>query len=143
MKRAFLMLSLEALIFAFLVVAGCRKAAPNVNAETKARAQATLNQFFEHFHNPQPGEDGFSVKVPVDLWANKGKEYRWLTNLKLDEEPCSGTISSPPVDGAYAKPEGTLVTFTRQDIADWSFTVLGRDSVVVLGSELGTAPADK
>ena len=82
------------------------------------QARATFDEFLERFHDPQPGDEGFAVKVRIED-AN-GVEHFWLLDLQLKTEPYSGTIDNDPGIVKSVK-AGQKYTFSRADVSDWMY----------------------
>jgi len=88
-----------------------------------ADARSTFDTFLTRFHNPQPGDEMFNVKVKIE--DKNGVEHFWVTDLKLDKEPYSGKIGNDP--GIVKKVKyGQDYTFTRSEISDWMYMANGK-----------------
>lgn len=87
------------------------------------QAQSGWEAFVARARQPQPGDEGFSVKVR--LTDGKMVEHIWLTDLKLDQEPMLGTIvdSAQMLKGVEA---GLQCKFTRAEISDWMYRHNGK-----------------
>lgn len=117
--------------FIFLFVLGCKQKSETMTDQYDEKemkqaiqsAQSTLDEFFERFRNPQPGDEDFNVKVRIE--DNNGAEYFWLGDLKLDAEPYSGIIGNDP--GIVRNVEiGQEYSFSKKDISDWMYMSNGK-----------------
>ena len=124
--------------------AGCSKrpeAAPQeVAGESKteeavAEARATFDEFCARLREPQPGDQGFMVKVKVK--DENGEEYVWLSDINLDTEPFSCTMNYEPEIVKCVKYKDPY-TFTKEDVVDWMY----RSGGVVQGNFMVRASLD-
>lgn len=88
-----------------------------------SQAQAGWDAFVARALNPQPGDEGFNVKVK--LTDANGTEHLWLSEVKLDTEPYVGTVV---LDAEILKnvKSGQFCTFTRADVSDWMYRHKGK-----------------
>lgn len=88
-----------------------------------AEARSTFDDFLARFRNPQPGDEGFHVKVKIE--DDNGVEHFWVSDLKLDAEPYSGAIADEP--GVVKKVTlGQTYSFTRGEVSDWMYIADGK-----------------
>jgi uncharacterized protein YegJ (DUF2314 family) len=88
-----------------------------------ADARSTFDEFVSRFHNPQPGDKAFNVKVRIE--DENGVEHFWVDDLKLDSEPYSGKIGNEP--GIVKKVKfDQIYSFARSDVSDWMYMSNGK-----------------
>jgi uncharacterized protein YegJ (DUF2314 family) len=104
-----------------------------------ADARSAFDEFLARFRNPQPGDEGFHVKVRIE--DKHGVEHFWVSDLKLDAEPYSGKIADEP--GIVKKVQfGQEYRFTRSEISDWMYMAKGKmQGNYTLRVELESMPA--
>lgn len=88
-----------------------------------AQARSEWETFRQRALKPQPGDEGFNVKVR--LTDGKRTEHIWLADLQLDKEPYVGTIvrNAEVLDDVRAK---QLCKFTREEVSDWMYRSNGK-----------------
>jgi uncharacterized protein YegJ (DUF2314 family) len=99
----------------------------NVPTQDKAmaaaieKAKATLPSFFERLTKPQPGDDGFAVKIRFDT-TKRGTdgEHIWANAVVREGDTVSATINNQPRDIPDLK-NGQRVTVAVTQLTDWMF----------------------
>lgn len=81
-------------------------------------ARSTFDDFLNRFHNPQPGDEDFNIKVKIE--DKNGVEHFWLGDLELDSEPYTGIIGNEPGIVRNVK-FGQKYSFKKSDISDWMY----------------------
>lgn len=89
-----------------------------------ARARESLPVFWEHFENPGPGEDTFSLKVGIPYGGNNAEHF-WLGEIVRNGDRLSGIIKNDP-NYALQVARGQRYEFNQADISDWLFTRNGK-----------------
>ena len=88
-----------------------------------ASARSSLPTFWDKLAKPEPGEDGFALKVRI---VDGGQsEHFWLVEVKRDGDKLSGRINNEPNLVGNVK-EGDRYNFAEADITDWMFMRNGK-----------------
>ena len=90
-----------------------------VMAAAIAKAQASLPRFFEILAKPQPGDDGFAVKIHYNLGSGGG-EHIWANDVQRNGNEVTATINNRPQKIPNLK-LGQRVTVPMERITDWMF----------------------
>jgi uncharacterized protein YegJ (DUF2314 family) len=96
---------------------------PAMNAAI-AEAKATLPGFFQRLGKPQPGDEGFAVKIYFKTRTGDG-EHIWANKIEVAGNSVSATISNEPRDIAGLK-AGQRLTVPMDRITDWMFMRAGK-----------------
>lgn len=81
-------------------------------------ARKTLPDFYTRLASPQPGDNGFSLKVKISD-AN-GEEECWFSEVKVQGDSLVGILSNKPtVCTSFS--EGTFRAINEEDIRDWMY----------------------
>ncbi len=82
------------------------------------RARSTVDQFVKAFTNPQPSQDNFSIKLPVQ--DGEFVEQIWMLPQKYENGKFFGTISNEPLDVTTVR-FGDSVEVSEAEISDWMY----------------------
>lgn len=102
----------------------------SVSPENKAaiaaieKAKATLPVFFERLANPQPGDDGFLIKIRYDT-KNGGDEHIWAKDVVKDGDTVLATIDNVPGEIPNLA-KGQRVTVPISQVTDWLYSRDGK-----------------
>ena len=96
---------------------------PAMNAAIE-KAKATLPAFFDRLANPQPGDDGFAIKIKYLARTGDG-EHIWANKVERKGDMVSATINNEPRDIAGLK-IGQRVTVPLGQLTDWMYTRDGK-----------------
>jgi uncharacterized protein YegJ (DUF2314 family) len=109
------------------------------------KAQASMPVFFERLTKPQPGDEGFAVKIHYPTTGNDG-EHIWANNVVREGDQVSATINNQPAKIPDLK-MGQRVTAPITRLSDWMYVnggkVYGGQSIRVLVPALPKADADR
>lgn len=94
-----------------------------------AKARGSLGAFWQMFEKPQPGVDGFALKVAIPYGPN-AHEHFWLTNIDRESDRLVGTIDNEPQDARQVR-RGQRYPFTEANVSDWMFRRNGK----IVGAE--------
>ena len=75
-------------------------------------------EFVQAFREPDPGQEGFSVKLPVT--DGKNTEYIWVQVDSIEGEVISGDLANEPVDLRFMR-LGSRVRGSVADLNDWAY----------------------
>lgn len=89
-----------------------------------AKAKATLPRFFERLAKPQPGDEGFAVKIRYTTRRGDG-EHIWATDVVRSGDTVTATISNQPRDIPNLR-HGQRVTVPIAQLTDWMFRRNGK-----------------
>jgi len=87
------------------------------------RARATVDSFIARLQNPQPSDDGFSVKMTVE--DGDEVEHFWVGDITYTDGSFAGTIGNDPQWVRNVR-LGQAVQVKPEDITDWMFLDDGR-----------------
>jgi uncharacterized protein YegJ (DUF2314 family) len=93
-----------------------------------ATARARLPYFWKALARPGPGEDHFSLKVPI-VDGDKSEHF-WLSGIVRRPDTITGTIDNDPASVLTVK-LGQRYEFTEDQISDWMFVRNGK----IVGNE--------
>ena len=96
---------------------------PVMNAAIE-KAKATLPVFFARLAKPQPGDDGFAVKIYYPTSKGDG-EHIWANRVERKADMVTATINNEPRDIAGLK-IGQRVTVPLGQLTDWMYTREGK-----------------
>ena len=96
---------------------------PVMNAAIE-KAKATLPVFFARLAKPQPGDDGFAVKIYYQTSKGDG-EHIWANRVERKADMVTATINNEPRDIAGLK-IGQRVTVPLGQLTDWMYTREGK-----------------
>jgi uncharacterized protein YegJ (DUF2314 family) len=107
-------------------------------------AQASLDSFLILSAKPPNGTSGFKLKVKVT--DRHGTEVMWVTPFQQTATGFSGTLADTP-ERVTSVRNGQQFTFTRSQIADWGYTLRGKQrgsfTVCVLFKHMPAAEVQK
>jgi uncharacterized protein YegJ (DUF2314 family) len=117
--------------FGTLLLLGCEANTGSNQAETiyrvspedaemnaaKARAIATLPEFYAHFAHPQADETEFLIKF--DILPGEDAEFVWAGDLDRTVVPVTGVLINQPERGPHRI--GQRVPIPEADIIDWTY----------------------
>lgn len=88
----------------------------------KAQARQTLPVFWKHLEAHPDIDHSLKVGLPT---ASGSLEHIWVANIRPEGDKVLGRLANAPVDlpGLEA---GSPVTFTRDQISDWSYAKDGK-----------------
>lgn len=123
--------NLVILLATAIVVLGCSKKPETLVTkfdekkmeQAIAEARSTFDEFLTRFHNPQPQDSAYYVKVKIE--DKNGVEHFWVGDLKLDAEPYTGKIGNEPGIVKNVKLDQDY-SFSRSDISDWMYMSNGK-----------------
>ena len=92
-------------------------------AEARRMGQRTLDGFLAVYADKPPGSRAFSVKIPVR--DGDKVEWFWVKNFTYRGDVFTGQIDNTPRFVENVR-QGQVVSFRRQDIADWMYATEGR-----------------
>jgi uncharacterized protein YegJ (DUF2314 family) len=95
---------------------------PRMNAAIE-KARSTVNAFIGALRSPNPGQSGFSVKVPFTDGDNT--EDIWLAPVVFDGTDFQGTVHNKPETVKTVK-MGQKVTVAPYKISDWMYIEKGK-----------------
>ncbi len=97
------------------------------------KARASIGEFWRQFENPDPGVDGFALKVRISDGRNR--EHFWLIEIERTASGLSGVINNDP-DWVKTVRLGERYSFKEADISDWMFRrngkIVGNETLRVL-----------
>jgi uncharacterized protein YegJ (DUF2314 family) len=93
-------------------------------AAAKAKARATLPEFWQAFDHPGPGEEGFALKFAVPIGADNS-EHIWMLDIKREAGKITGVTGNAPRDATWMR-EGERVEIPEDRISDWMFMRNGK-----------------
>lgn len=85
----------------------------------KAKARATLHQFWEKLERPGAGEEGFALKVALP-YSPRDTEHIWTKNVERKDGRISGVINNRPRDVKTVR-LGQRIEIKEHQISDWMF----------------------
>lgn len=106
-----------------------------------AQARQTLPTFWKHLEANPDIDHSLKVGLPT---ASGSLEHIWVANIQPEGDKVLGRLANAPVDlpGLEA---GSPVTFTRDQISDWSYVkdgkMYGHYTTRVVVKHLGSAEA--
>jgi uncharacterized protein YegJ (DUF2314 family) len=83
----------------------------------KARAIASLPEFYRHLASPEADESDFMIKF--DVVPGDGVEYVWAAALDRSAEPMTGVLINQPLHSDQQL--GQRVPIAEADIVDWAY----------------------
>jgi uncharacterized protein YegJ (DUF2314 family) len=92
-----------------------------------AKARSEVATFIARLQKPLPGDDFFSVKMPIQ--QEEGTEHFWLAGVTYDRGVFRGTLANDP-DIVKGHRFGERVSIKEAEISDWMFA---HDGVLVGG----------
>ncbi|MEM7428744.1 MAG: DUF2314 domain-containing protein [Pseudomonadota bacterium] len=92
-----------------------------VNAITRARE--TLPTFFRLKSAPEPGQQGFALKVAIS--DSRNTEHFWLKDIDSKGNGFTGTIDNTPRSVTHVR-YGQRYDFPQKDISDWMYRWNGK-----------------
>ena len=125
MRRIFGLCLALALALGSTVVADAQESQTIVDVEAddaemnaaKARAVATLPDFYRRLAAPGPGESGFMLKF--DILPGDGAEFVWAVDLQRADGTMTGVLINQPVHTQDKL--GERVSIVEADIIDWAY----------------------
>lgn len=112
----------------------------------KAKARATLSDFWTALDRPGPGEDRFSLKVGIPTHGNNS-EHIWVNEIeRLPGARYAGRLVNVPreIPGARIR---SRVEFGDDQISDWMFMrngkIVGNETLRPLLARMPPAEADR
>jgi uncharacterized protein YegJ (DUF2314 family) len=100
---------------------------PNVDPEMAAaqsQARATLPRFWKALKNPEPGEEGFALKVAIPVGVD-GTEQVWMVDIERPGSWITGVPNNLPRDATWLLP-GQRTDIAENRISDWMFMRNGK-----------------
>lgn len=100
---------------------------PNEDPEmtgARAKARATLPQFWDKMAKPGPEENNFSLKVGFPFGTNNA-EHMWLKDIERRDGKLFGTINNVPRDVKTVR-AGQRVEIDEMRISDWMYHRSGK-----------------
>lgn len=100
---------------------------PNATTEmeqAKAKARATLPQFWERLDKPGANEDSFGVKVALP-YGDNSTEHIWTKNVERMDGKIFGVINNRPRDVKTVR-LGQRIEITESQISDWTYMRSGK-----------------
>lgn len=100
---------------------------PNATAEmeeAKAKARATLPQFWAKLEKPGADEDSFGLKVALPYGGNS-TEHIWTKNIERNDGKIFGVINNRPRDVKTVR-LGQRIEIGESQISDWMYTRSGK-----------------
>jgi uncharacterized protein YegJ (DUF2314 family) len=89
-------------------------------------ARQHLNHFWDHYDEPQRGEESFTLKVAVPVKsAETNEEHIWVMDVQPAGGGYSGALGNQP-NWIEGKNEGDRITFTENMISDWGYRKHGK-----------------
>lgn len=112
----------------------------------KAKARASLPEFWKEFEKPGPGVANFSVKVEFPI-GGTNTEHIWVANVtRLADGKLAGLLANDPRD-IKGKKAGDRVVFGEEQISDWQFMrngkIVGNETMRPLLTRMPKQEADK
>jgi uncharacterized protein YegJ (DUF2314 family) len=95
---------------------------PRMNAAID-KARSTVGSFLAALKSPQPGQTGFTVKMPFTDGSNT--EHMWLAPVSYDGKMFHGTVSNEPKDVGNVR-MGQQATVSPAEISDWMYIDHGK-----------------
>lgn len=83
-----------------------------------SEARACWPEFVEAFHNPRPGQQNFTVKLPIS--DGRHTEFIWVNVVAIEGDVISGDLGNEPVDLQFMA-LGDRVRGKVEDLNDWIF----------------------
>lgn len=93
-------------------------------AEARAKARATLPQFWEKMDKPGPGEEGFALKVGIPYGGNSS-EHIWTSKIERKDGKIFGVIDNVPRDVKTIR-LGQRIEIADARISDWMYRRSGK-----------------
>ena len=93
-------------------------------AAAKAKARATLPEFWQAFDHPGPSEEGFALKLAVPI-GPANTEHIWMLDIKREGGKITGVTGNAPRDATWMR-EGERVEIPEDRISDWMFMRNGK-----------------
>jgi uncharacterized protein YegJ (DUF2314 family) len=90
----------------------------------KAKARATLAQFWEKLERPGPGEEGFALKVSLP-YSPRDTEHIWTKDVERKDGRITGVINNRPRDVKTVR-LGQRIEISEDQISDWMFIRNGK-----------------
>jgi len=84
------------------------------------KARETLPAFLTLALAPQPGQEGFSVKVAIRDGRSNNAEYFWIYPFAREGDRFSGKLNNRPRSVHHVQ-MGDTITFSQQEIVDWTY----------------------
>lgn len=100
---------------------------PNRDPEmeaAKAKARATLSQFWEKLERPGPGEEGFALKVSLP-YSPRDTEHIWTKDVERKDGKITAVINNRPRDVKTVR-LGQRIEIREDQISDWMFVRNGK-----------------
>jgi uncharacterized protein YegJ (DUF2314 family) len=100
---------------------------PNRDPEmeaAKAKARATLGQFWEKLERPGPGEEGFALKVSLP-YSPRDTEHIWTKDVERKDGKITAVINNRPRDVKTVR-LGQRIEIREDQISDWMFVRNGK-----------------
>jgi uncharacterized protein YegJ (DUF2314 family) len=105
------------------------------------KARSSIGEFTSALERPQPGQSGFSVKIPFPA-QNGGHEHMWINAVSFDGVKFHGTISNRP-ERTTDVHLGDRVSATPEEISDWMYlagrTLVGGYTIRAIRDNLSPA----
>lgn len=95
---------------------------PQMNAAMD-KARSTVNTFIAALQSPQPGQSGFTVKMPFSDGPHT--EHMWLEPVSFDGKQFHGTVSNEPETVKNVK-MGQKAVVSASRISDWMYRENGK-----------------
>lgn len=92
--------------------------------DAKAKARATLPQFWAKLERPGPGEEGFSLKVALP-YSPRDTEHIWTKDVERKDGKITGVINNRPRDVKTVR-LGQRIEIREEQISDWMFMRSGK-----------------
>ena len=89
-----------------------------------AKARASLPRFFARLAEPQPGDEGFAVKIRYTTRRGDG-EHIWATEVVRSGDTVTATINNQPRDIPDLR-HGQRVTVPIAQLTDWMYRRNGK-----------------
>lgn len=93
-------------------------------AEAKAKARATLDQFWEKLDKPGPEDQGFALKVSIPYGRNN-TEHIWTKDVERKDGKVFGVINNVPRDAKTIQ-LGQRIEIGDAQISDWMYMRAGK-----------------
>jgi uncharacterized protein YegJ (DUF2314 family) len=89
------------------------------------KARESLDTFWARLATPQPGDEGFAVKIAYPTRAKNSNEHIWANNVVRSGDMVAATINNDPRDIADLK-RGQRVNVPISRITDWMYVRDGK-----------------
>lgn len=88
-----------------------------------AEAKSKIGAFISALEKQGPDSEGFAVKKAY-TYGTDGKEFLWITEVKLTEGAFEGEVNNEPVNNIGVR-TGQKVRVAPDEVADWMFMSRG------------------